>query len=114
MGAFDRPKGRRSGGPAATAGKSGQASQSRPSFSVGNNVISDNSIKVFADLGRYYPLPAGYEYHRDTQGAPYILRKSDGQGLNFLIEESLLTFNEPYSGESGKTVFKTIEVFKHK
>jgi hypothetical protein len=53
-------------------------------------------------------LSGGYEYRVRANGSPYIRRSSDG----IMIEEGLLTFDEPFTRPDGKTGYKTIEVFK--
>jgi hypothetical protein len=81
-------------------------------FPLGKNIISDPDIKSFAELKRYYPLPQGFEYQQTEEGVPVIVRPADGQQFNFLIEEELLSFDEPYTRENGKIGYKTTEVFK--
>lgn len=84
----------------------------QPGFPVGENVISDPDIESFTDLGRYYPLPAGFEYQQSAGGAPSIVRPADGQEFAFLIEEGMLSFDEPYTKSDGRRAFKTTEVIK--
>jgi len=86
--------------------------RSYPGFPEGDNHIDDPDIKTIPDLSRYYPLPAGYEYRVRANGSPYIRRASDGLECQILIEEGLLTFNEPFTRPDGKTAHKTIEIFK--
>jgi hypothetical protein len=81
-------------------------------FPLGKNVISDPDIQTFADLARAYPLPEGFDYQQTVDGVPVIVRLSDGRQFNFLIEEGLLGFDEPYTRPNGKTGYKTTEVFK--
>ena len=69
-------------------------------------------MQEIADLGRLYPLPAGFAYRKDAQGVPYVYRASDGTRFKFLIEAGLLTFDEAYTRENGRTGYKTTEVFK--
>ena len=88
--------------------------QAKPSFPLGDNIVSDPDVKTVADLGRLYPLPAGFAYRQDGQGAPYVYRASDGTRFKFLIEAGLLTFDEVYTRENGKTGYKTTEVFKRR
>jgi len=88
------------------------AGRTTSTFPMGGNIISDADIKTFADLGRYYPLPAGFEYQQTAEGVPIIVRLSDGKQFTFLIEEGLLSFDEPYTRSNGKTGYKTTEVFK--
>ena len=88
------------------------AAASQFDFSPGKNIISDPDIKTFADLARTYPLPNGFEYQQTQEGVPVIVRLSDGKQFNFLIEEKLLSFDDPYTKPDGKTGYKTTEVFK--
>ena len=88
------------------------AGPSTSAFPLGGNIISDADIKTFADLGRYYPLPAGFEYQQTAEGVPIIVRLSDGKQFTFLIEEGLLSFDEPHTRPNGKIGYKTTEVFK--
>lgn len=81
-------------------------------FSLGENIVSDADIRTFADLARFYPLPAGLEYRQLDQGVPTIVRQADGRQFTFLIEADLLTFDEPYAKPDGKIAYKTTEVFK--
>lgn len=84
----------------------------QPDFPLGENIISDPDIRTFADLGRYYPLPAGFEYQRTADGAPSIARLNDGRQFRFLIEEEMLTFDEPYTRQDGRIGHRTTEVLK--
>jgi len=86
--------------------------QSKPDFPLGESIISDPDIKTFADLNRHYPLPAGFEYQTAAKGYPVIVRSEDGTRFSFLIEAGMLTFDEPYTREDGRTAYKTTEVFK--
>jgi hypothetical protein len=86
--------------------------RSYPSFPEGDNHIDDPDVKTIADLARHYPLPKGYEYRVRANGSPYIRRSSDGMECKIIIEEGLLTFDEPFTRPDGKTGYKTIEVFK--
>ena len=86
--------------------------QSKPDFPLGDNIISDSDIKTFADLERYYPLPAGFEYQKTKDGVPVVALAGHDDRYSFLIEEGLLTFDQPYTKEDGKTGYKTTEVFK--
>jgi hypothetical protein len=81
-------------------------------FSLGQNVISDPDIKAFADLQRFYPLPSGFEYQQTAEGMPVVVRQSDSESFYFLIEEELMSFDEPYTKPDGQTGYKTTEVFK--
>jgi hypothetical protein len=81
-------------------------------FPLGENIISDPDIRTFADLGRHYLLPAGFEFRQVENGVPVIVRPSDGKRFRFLIEEGLLSFDEPYTRKDGRVGYKTIEVFK--
>jgi hypothetical protein len=81
-------------------------------FPLGANSIDDPDVKTFADLARCYPLPAGFEYRQTADGVPVIVRLVDGKSFNFLIEEGLLGFDEPYTKPDGKVAYKTTEVFK--
>jgi hypothetical protein len=86
--------------------------RSYPGFPEGDNHIDDPDVKTIADLARYYPLPRGYAYRVRANGSPYIRRSSDGMECKIMIEEGLLTFDEPFTRPDGKTGYKTIEVFK--
>lgn len=90
------------------------AAQGQSDFPLGKNIISDPDIKTFEDLVRYYPLPKGFEYQTTEEGVPVITRLNDGVQFNFLIEEELMSFDEPYTKPDGKTAYKTTEVFKRK
>jgi hypothetical protein len=81
-------------------------------FPLGGNSIDDPDVKSFADLARCYPLPSGFEYRQTADRVPVIVRLADGKSFNFLIEEKLLGFDEPYTKPDGKTAYKTTEVFK--
>jgi hypothetical protein len=81
-------------------------------FPLGKNTISDADVRTFADLSRYYPLPKGFEYRETAAGVPVVYRPADNRSFNFLIEEGLLSFDEPYTREDGRTGYKTTEVFK--
>jgi len=81
-------------------------------FPLGQNRIDDADIKTLADLKRHYPLPAGFEYQQTAEGVPVVVRLSDGESFYFLIEEELMSFDEPYAKPDGKTGYKTTEVFK--
>ena len=83
-----------------------------PDFPLGENIISDADIRTFTDLGRYYPLPSGFVYILEEGEPPVVVRSEDSVRFSFLIEEGLLTFNEPYTREDGRTGYKTTEVFK--
>jgi hypothetical protein len=84
----------------------------KPDFPLGENIVSDADIRIFSDLARFYPLPAGLEYRQLDQGQPAIVRQADGRQFSFLIEAGLLTFDEPYAKPDGKIAYKTTEVFK--
>ncbi len=85
----------------------------RPDFPLGENIVSDAEIKTFADLGRHYPLPSGYEYQEGEDGVPLIVRVQDGTKFSFLIEAGMLTFDEAHTRD-GRTRYKTTEVFKRR
>ncbi len=85
---------------------------SKPSFPLGDNIVSDPDVKTVADLGRLYPLPSGFSYRQDGRGVPFVHRTSDGTQFKFLIEAGLLTFDEAYTREDGRTGYRTTEVFK--
>jgi hypothetical protein len=84
----------------------------KPDFPIGDNHIDDPDIKTTADLGKLYPLPSGFTYSVDAEGIPYIERLTDRKAFTFLIEEGLLTFNEPVQRPDGKVIYNTTEVFK--
>jgi len=86
--------------------------RSYPDFPEGGNHIDDPDVKTVADLARYYPLPNGYEYRVRADGSLYMLRPSDGMEFKIVVEEGLLTFEEPFTRTDGTTGSKTIEVFK--
>jgi hypothetical protein len=86
--------------------------EDRPAFPLGRNIIADGDIRVFNDLERFYPLPAGLEYQEGEQGDPVIVRMADGARFSFLIEEEMLTFDEPYTRADGRRGYKTTEVIK--
>ena len=48
--------------------------RSKPDFPLGDNIVSDPDVKTFADLERYYPLPAGFEYQETAEGVPGVVR----------------------------------------
>jgi hypothetical protein len=81
-------------------------------FPLGQNTISDPHIRAFTDLPRHYPLPSGFEYQQTAEGVPVVVRLSDGESFYFLIEEELMSFDEPYYKPDGRTGYKTTEVFK--
>jgi hypothetical protein len=81
-------------------------------FPLGKNIISDSDIQTFADLSRYYPLPEGYEYRKTASGEPVVYQPADNRSFSFLIEEGLMSFDEPYTREDGRTGYRTTEVFK--
>jgi hypothetical protein len=83
-------------------------------FPLGQNVISDADIRSFTDLQRYYPLPTGFEYQQTAEGVPVVVRLSDSESFYFLIEEELMSFDEPYTKPGGQTGYRTTEVFKRK
>jgi hypothetical protein len=86
--------------------------RSKPSFPLGDNIIDDSDIKTFADLERYYPLPAGFEYQETAEGVPFITLVGHDKRYKFLIEAGILTFDEPYTRKDGRTGYKTTEVIK--
>jgi hypothetical protein len=87
-------------------------SEGRLVVSSGSGRIRDPDVRSFADLDRYFPLPAGFEYERTDEGYPAVGRLADGAQLEFLIEEGMLSFDEPYAREDGRTGYRTTEVFK--
>jgi hypothetical protein len=78
----------------------------------GSRRITDPDVRSFADLDRYFPLPAGFEYQRTDEGYAVVGRLADGAQLDFLIEEGMLSFDDPYAREDGRTGYRTTEVFK--
>jgi len=52
-------------------------------------------------LNHYFPLPDGFAYTEDDDGAPTIVRIEDGLSLSYTVEEDLLTFEEPYVRPDG-------------
>jgi hypothetical protein len=78
----------------------------------GSRRIPDPDVRRFADLDRYFPLPAGFEYQRTDEGYAVVGRLADGAQLEFLIEEELLSFDQPYTREDGRMGYRTTEVFK--
>jgi hypothetical protein len=78
----------------------------------GSRRITDPDVLSFADLDRYFPLPTGFEYQRTDEGYPVVGRLADGAQLEFLIEEGMLSFDEPYTRENARTGYRTTEVFK--
>ena len=88
--------------------------RAKPNFPEGENHIDDPDVKSIADLSKWFPLPSGFSYGVAGDGSPFIERHSDKRQFTFLIEASLLTFDEPQQSASGKTIYKTTEVFKRK
>ncbi len=86
--------------------------RSYPDFPEGDNHVDDPDVKTLDDLKRYYVLPKGHEYRVYPNGSPYVLRLSDGMEFKIVIEEGLMTIDEPYTRESGKVGYKTTEIFK--
>jgi hypothetical protein len=84
----------------------------KPDFPLGDNIISDPDIRTMADLKHFYPLPAGHEYQQTDEGVPVVIRLSDNMPFSFLIEEGLMTFNEPYTKADGRVAYRTTEVFR--
>jgi hypothetical protein len=83
-------------------------------FVIGGNSIDDPDIRSVADLKRYYRLPSGFEYQQTAQGVPVVVRLSDTKSFYFLIEEELMSFDEPYTRDDGSVGYKTTEVFKRR
>ena len=63
-------------------------------------------------LNHYFPLPNGFAYTEDDNGAPIIVRIDDGLVLPYRMEEALLIFEEPYLRPDGKTGTRTHELFR--
>jgi hypothetical protein len=74
------------------------------------SIISEKDLKTLADLDRYYPLPEGFEYHERQEGDFVVVRKSDSKEYIFLVEEGILSWDDPYTREDGRTGYKTTEV----
>ncbi len=86
--------------------------RSKPDFPLGDNIVDDPDVKTFADLERYYPLPAGFEYQKTEAGVPGVVRVGHDGWYKFLIEADMLTFDQPYTRKDGRTGSKTTEVIK--
>ena len=84
----------------------------KPDFPVGENHIDDPDIKIISDLGKWYPLPTGFDYKVNEDGSPFIERRIDQKAFKFLIEAGMLTFNEPERRSDGKVIYNTTEVIK--
>jgi hypothetical protein len=76
------------------------------------SIIGDKDLTTLADLNRYYPLPEGFEYLVREEGDFVIARTSDGKEYVFLVEEGILTWDEPYTREDGSIGYKTTEVLR--
>ena len=87
--------------------------RSKPDFPLGDNIVDDSDIKTLANLKRYYPLPAGFEYQETAEGVPGVVRVGHDEWYKFLIEADMLTFDQPYTRKDGRTGYKTTEVIKH-
>ena len=86
--------------------------RSKPDFPLGDNIVDDPDVKTVADLERYYPLPAGFEYQETEAGVPEVVRVGHDDRYKFLIEADMLTFDQPYTRKDGRTGSKTTEVIK--
>ncbi len=86
--------------------------RSKPDFPVGENHVDDPDIKTFEDLGKWYPLPPNFRYKVSEDGSPFIERQTDKVAFTFLIEASMLTFNESERRSDGKVIYNTTEVIK--
>lgn len=75
------------------------------------SVIQDEDIETLDDLDHHYPLPPGYKFAEDVSGSPMVIRESDQSSRNFLVEDGLLVFHEPHTGE-GEDPDRVIEVPK--
>ena len=79
----------------------------------GPKILDSKTTTILKDnISWHYPLPSGFEYLQEESQPPVVVRSGDGARFSFLIEEGLLTFNEPYTREDGRTGYKTTEVFK--
>ena len=96
------------------SGPSPGGGASHTDFPLGDNRIDDPGIRSMADLERCYPLPSGFEYRQTAEGVPVVFRLSDSKSFWFLIEEELMSFDEPYTRDDGRTGYKTTEVFKRR
>jgi hypothetical protein len=76
------------------------------------SIIGDKDLTTLADLNRCYPLPEGFEYLEREKGDFVVVRKSDGKEYVFLVEEGILTWDDPYTREDGRTGYKTTEVLR--
>jgi len=86
--------------------------RSKPDFPLGDNIVDDPDVKTFEDLKQYYPLPSGFEYQETAEGVPFIVLAEHDKRYSFLIEAGMLTFDEPYTRQDGRTGYKTTEVIK--
>ena len=73
---------------------------------------SPMSVDTVMKLNYYYPLPEGFAYTEDEDGAPTVVRVDDGISLPHTVEADRLTFEEPYLREDGTGVLRTYEVFR--
>ncbi len=76
------------------------------------SIIGEKDLKTLADFNRCYPLPNGFEYRERKTGDFVVVRKSDGKEYVFLVEEGILTWDDPYTREDGSIGYKTTEVFR--
>jgi hypothetical protein len=76
------------------------------------SIISEKDLKTLADLDRYYPLPEGFKYRERQEGDFVVARKSDGKEYIFLVEEGILSWDDPYTREDSRTGYKTTEVLR--
>lgn len=87
--------------------------RSYPDFPEGDeNHIDDPDVKTLDNLYYYYVLPKGYEYRVRSDGSPYMFRPSDGMEFKIVIEEGMLTIDEPFDRGDGRIGYKTTEIFK--
>jgi hypothetical protein len=76
------------------------------------SIISEEDLKTLADLKRHYPLPEGFEYSEREERDFVVVRKADGKEYIFLVEEGILSWDDPYTREDGRTGYKTTEVLR--
>ncbi len=86
--------------------------RSYPNFPEGENHVDDPDVKTVGDLEHYYSLPKGYEYRVRPDGSPYMFRPSDGMEFKIVVEEGMLTIDEPFTRPNGQIGYKTTEIFK--
>lgn len=75
-------------------------------------LIDEPDLRTVDDLARRYPLPAGFTYRQREQSDFVVVREKDQAVFVFLIEEGILSFDEPYSKPDGRTGYKTTEVLR--